>query len=592
MADSVSVSVVLPAYNEESTIRNAVENTLATLSNFLSKGQYEIIIAEDGCTDNTSIISSELARSHEEVRHYTSPSRLGRGTAITHAFEIAKGTTLVYIDSDLATDNKHLEELITIVSSGSAHIATGSRWFPGTKTERPLHRSLLSKGFNSLVRLLLKSNLYDHQCGFKAFDKEIFLILSPDMRNTHWFWDTEILIRAQNSNFKIAEFPVSWTPQRDTKVDIFRDVFAMSLSILRLWWELFISPLITPLNSSIFGFFISALALILMGSYLDLDPLFFYIFLSNPVFLIASVIVYLLSWPIRGLRYKEIISQLGFSVSLGFLTKSIFISQTCNLIIPARMGDAARAYILKTKKQIPYVSGFASLVFERLFDLLTITILATVVFVTTLILNGQESLFFLTNSAGQATYSGKIAFQLAVVIGFITIFLFSLLFFTSKKESHRISNLIKLFSNDLYAQRFSSLLETFIMRIQQLVSNPKVTVRIGIFSILIWSLDVIVAIIILFSFKPNIPLNTIIFACFFAVSIGNLSKVLPLSSGGIGLYEGAFTLLMVNLTGISPDLALGIAIIDHAIKNIVTIAGGTISIFDLNISLGKTLQRR
>ena len=85
---------------------------------------------------------------------------------------------------------------------------------------------------------------------------------------------------------------------------------------------------------------------------------------------------------------------------------------------------------------------------------------------------------------------------------------------------------------------------------------------------------------------------TLIFTCFFAVSIGNLAKVLPLSPGGIGLYEGAFTLLIVGLLGISPTLALGVAILDHAIKNILTIVGGFISSLDLNLSIKNTLQNK
>jgi len=589
MAPPVSVSVVLPAYNESPTITSAVEDTLNHLKNFLPAGSYELIIAEDGCTDNTPKIASDLAIKHDEVRHYHSPSRLGRGEALNRAFEIAKGDTLVYLDSDLATDNVHLEQLITAVHSGSADIATGSRWFPGAQTKRPFHRSILSKGFNTLVRFLLRSKLYDHQCGFKAFNREIFFKLSPSLKDTHWFWDTEILVKAQNSNFNVFEFPVSWTPQKDTKVDIARDVFAMAINILRLWIEFYISPRITALNSSVFGFFISFLALFLMGYYLDLDLNLFYTFMSNPIYLLLSIFIYLLSWPIRGIRYQKILSQLGFQEPLKFLTESIFLSQTCNLVVPARAGDAARAYILKSKKKIPYVSGFASLFFERLFDLLTITTLAGVVFILTSLL-GSGSLSSLDIAVGNISQSGEIAIQLAIFVAISVLFLLTLILISSKTKGNRISRLLKIFSNDLYAQRFSSSLEHFVENIQKLTINPAIFVRVGVLSLIIWSLDVFVAIIILYSFDPFISLPTLIFTCFFAVSIGNLAKVLPLSPGGIGLYEGAFTLLVVSLAGVSPSLALSVAIIDHAIKNFITILGGSISSLDLNLSLKSTLQ--
>ena len=591
MTPPVSVSVVLPAYNEFSTITSAVEDTLNRLKTFLPDGSYELIIAEDGCTDSTPQIASDLANKYDEVIHYHSPSRLGRGEALNRAFKIAKGETLVYIDTDLATDNAHLEQLINAVRSGSADIATGSRWFPGTQTKRPFHRSILSKGFNTIVRLLLKSKLYDHQCGFKAFNKKIFFKLSPSLKDTHWFWDTEILVKAQKSNFNVFEFPVSWTAQKDTKVDIIRDVFAMAINILRLWLEFYISPHITPAKSSIFGFSISLIALLLMGHYLDLDLNFFYIFISNPLYLFFSLFVYLLSWPLRGIRYQEILSQLGFHEPLLFLTEAIFVSQTCNLVVPARAGDAARAYILKSKKKIPYVSGFASLFFERLFDLLTITTLAGVVFMLTQLL-GKGSFFSTNTGLDKITQSGELALQLAIFVGIAVLSLLILILLTSKTKSNSVSRFLQFFSNDLYAQRLSSSIENFIENIQKLTINPVIFARVGLLSLLIWSLDVSVAIIILYSFSPSLPLTTLIFTCLFAVSIGNLAKVLPLSPGGIGLYEGAFTLLVVSLTGISPSLALGVAILDHAIKNIVTILGGLFSSIDLNLSLKNTLQNK
>ena len=114
MAPPVSVSVVLPAYNESSTITSAVEDTLDHLKSFLPPGSYELIIAEDGCTDDTPKIASDLAIKYDEVTHYHSSSRLGRGEALNRAFEISKGDTLVYLDTDLATDNVHLEQLSLI----------------------------------------------------------------------------------------------------------------------------------------------------------------------------------------------------------------------------------------------------------------------------------------------------------------------------------------------------------------------------------------------------------------------------------------------------------------------------------------------
>ena len=78
--------------------------------------------------------------------------------------------------------------------------------------------------------------------------------------------------------------------------------------------------------------------------------------------------------------------------------------------------------------------------------------------------------------------------------------------------------------------------------------------------------------------------------CFFAVSVGNLAKVIPLTPGGIGLYEGAFTLLVAGLTPVTGAVAFGAAIVDHFLKNVVTIVGGVISMLALNVSLTTAVE--
>ncbi len=89
---------------------------------------------------------------------------------------------------------------------------------------------------------------------------------------------------------------------------------------------------------------------------------------------------------------------------------------------------------------------------------------------------------------------------------------------------------------------------------------------------------------------PGLPFWTVLAVCFFAVSVGNLAKVLPLSPGGIGLYEGAFSIIVVALTPVSVPLALGASIVDHAVKNLVTVAGGFGSMLALNVSLTSAVE--
>ncbi len=235
MPELTEVSLVLPAYNEASRIRRTV-NVVAEELTAISRS-FEIIIAEDGSTDGTDKIARALARERHYVRHLHSDTRLGRGRALKRAFKLAKGDILVYIDVDLATDIAHLEELIDYIRAGY-DIATGSRMLKGSEVNRSITRSIASKGFNLLTRVILNSSLRDHQCGFKAFKRDSLFAILDEVRDNHWFWDTEILIRAQRAGYRIKEFPVRWRSPSDTRVDMRRDVFAMAYQIFRLWREL------------------------------------------------------------------------------------------------------------------------------------------------------------------------------------------------------------------------------------------------------------------------------------------------------------------------------------------------------------------
>jgi hypothetical protein len=134
---------------------------------------------------------------------------------------------------------QHLPELIGAIRDG-ADIATGSRLMPGSDIVRTEGREIASRSYNFLVRLFLGGRCFDHQCGFKAFNKEYILPVLPAIRSNHWFWDTEILVRTQRNGARIREFPVRWRAGKGTTVKI-KDVFEMGSSILKLWWQIHVS---------------------------------------------------------------------------------------------------------------------------------------------------------------------------------------------------------------------------------------------------------------------------------------------------------------------------------------------------------------
>jgi hypothetical protein len=172
------------------------------------------------------------------VRHLHSDNRLGRGQALTRAFLTANGNVLAYIDVDLATDMTHLAELIDAIRKEGYDFSTGSRLLPQSDVMRSFKRGFASKGFNFATRFLLGSKLSDHQCGFKAFKREPLLILLSEVEDTHWFWDTELFVRAQKKGYRIKEFPVKWRPDGETKVNVLHDSRIMGTKLFKLWWKI------------------------------------------------------------------------------------------------------------------------------------------------------------------------------------------------------------------------------------------------------------------------------------------------------------------------------------------------------------------
>jgi glycosyltransferase involved in cell wall biosynthesis len=232
----VEFSIVLPAYNEANRLENAVAKVIKALEEFADS--YEIIIAEDGSTDGTDKVAALLSERDPFVKHLHGEKRLGRGTALKNAFRKASGKILVYMDVDLATDVGHLKSLVNAIKEEGYDFATGSRMLSESKVERSRTRQITSKSYNLLVRVILGSKVKDHQCGFKAFRREPLMQLLDEVTASHWFWDTELIVRAFRKGYQIKEIPVEWTSGRETKVKLLKDSFSMGWQVIKLWWQL------------------------------------------------------------------------------------------------------------------------------------------------------------------------------------------------------------------------------------------------------------------------------------------------------------------------------------------------------------------
>ncbi|MDF9744440.1 lysylphosphatidylglycerol synthase transmembrane domain-containing protein [Natrinema salsiterrestre] len=301
---------------------------------------------------------------------------------------------------------------------------------------------------------------------------------------------------------------------------------------------------------------------------------------ADPLVLGAAVVVYALSWPLRGRRYGDVLAAMGYRGGTVLPTLAVFVSQTANLAIPARAGDAVRAYVMNDRRGVPYTTGFASLAVERVFDLATIAALAGVA-TAWLALGGTAGPLEIVSEAGGARTAlvAAAAVSTATVgVGFVVV--------TSARADHGLGG--RLRARVAGRPRLESGLEAalrFAGDVQVVARRPKAVATIGAGSLLIWALDVLTAVLVLAALGSGLGVATLLAVGTLAVSVGNLAKVLPLSQGGVGLYEAAFTALVVGLTPLGASTALAAAIVDHALKNGVTLVGGAGSVASLGVSL-------
>ena len=222
-------SLILPVYNEEHNLSRNLARIVRELSGMHE--DYEIIIAEDGSTDRTLHIARERSGRNPRIRVSHSDKRLGKGLAIRRAVSIASGDRMGFMDIDLSTDIRHLGKMLECLEGHS--IVIGSRMMHGSRSRRRLSRHLFSLSYNSLIRLLFRSGIRDHQCGFKGFRREAILALAGQARNNRWFFDTELLVIARRAGFSIKEIPVEWDEAVSSKVMSARVALQMLTDMIR-----------------------------------------------------------------------------------------------------------------------------------------------------------------------------------------------------------------------------------------------------------------------------------------------------------------------------------------------------------------------
>lgn len=243
----LELSVVIPCFNETERLKLMLDEAIQHLDSSLGQTNYEIIIVDDGSSDNTAEYALELATKEFKIIPHTFKvikleHNRGKGGAVTHGMLMARGKYVIFADADGATKFSDIDKLIKGIKlldkneplTNSA-ISIGSRAHmvsTDAVVKRSPIRNFLMYGLHTLVYIFGIRDIKDTQCGFKMFNRASIEIIMPNMHTEGWIFDVEVLILAHRNKIPIDEIPVNWHEVDGSKMVLARDSVNMAIDLV------------------------------------------------------------------------------------------------------------------------------------------------------------------------------------------------------------------------------------------------------------------------------------------------------------------------------------------------------------------------
>ena len=214
-----SLSIVIPAYDEEKRL----SGTLERITSYLKNGKWkftEVIVVDDGSRDRTVRVADKFRARVRSVRVLRNPGNRGKGYSVRHGMMEAKGEWTLFTDADLSTPIEELEKLWTAAQEARAQVAIGSRALDRSLigVHQPLFRESAGKVFNLAARVITGLPFWDTQCGFKLFETRAAREIFRRQQLERFGFDVEVLFIARKLGYSTIEVPVRWNDVAGTKV--------------------------------------------------------------------------------------------------------------------------------------------------------------------------------------------------------------------------------------------------------------------------------------------------------------------------------------------------------------------------------------
>lgn len=213
--ESPTLTIILPAYNEEHRIGPTLRDYLA----YFEASSTEVIVVLNGCTDRTSSVVADVQKKMQRrivVIDIREP--IGKGGAIRRGFLAAHGKLVGFVDADGATTAEEFDRLL--LAMGEADGVIASRWMRGARVYNRTSwiRKITSLGFIAIAKIMFHLPYRDTQCGAKIFKKKVITAVTQELMTKDMAFDVELLVRVRQHGFYIREVPTIWTDQSSSTV--------------------------------------------------------------------------------------------------------------------------------------------------------------------------------------------------------------------------------------------------------------------------------------------------------------------------------------------------------------------------------------
>jgi dolichyl-phosphate beta-glucosyltransferase len=228
------ISIVIPAYNEQARL----PATISSVCNFftIKEPDFEIVIVSDGSNDHTVDVVNECIKKHPQIRLISYPINKGKGFAAKTGVLSAQGDLILMSDADSSSPIEEFDRLNSAIANG-AQLAIGSRAKPdpNCKVKALPYRTYIGNTFNRIVQSLLLPGIYDTQCGFKLFRKDVAHDIFSSSQVDGYAFDVEILYIAREKRYRLEEVSINWNNCSGSKVNIWVDSVKMLVEVLKIF---------------------------------------------------------------------------------------------------------------------------------------------------------------------------------------------------------------------------------------------------------------------------------------------------------------------------------------------------------------------